>query len=81
MSFLARYCDAGKNKIELLVFETLEVYRRKIDPDNCRIDPTRLFHEVVYDALAGTHLDCSEPLPLDSFMQEHSQKVIERIGR
>jgi hypothetical protein len=81
MAFLGRYCAAGKNKVELPVFETLEVYKRRLDPDTNRIDPMQTFSMVVFDALASTHLDMYDPLPLDSFMLEHSQNVLKRLGR
>jgi hypothetical protein len=81
MAFLGRYCVVSKSKIELLVFESLEVYKRRLDPDTCRIDPQATFSKTVFDALAGMHLDMYEPLPLDSFMLDHSQKVLKRLGR
>jgi hypothetical protein len=81
MAFLGRYCVVSKSKIELLVFESLEVYKRRLDPDTCRIDPQETFSKTVFDALAGMHLDMYDPLPLDSFMLDHSQKVLKRLGR
>ncbi|BDD79884.1 hypothetical protein [Burkholderia phage FLC9] len=81
MAFLGRYAGTRSNQTELLVFEVLEEYKRRIDPETNRIDPTQPFSEVVFTTLANKGFALGEVIPPDSIVADLAKQVLARIGR